>query len=100
MTETTCQRCGQRPAGIDGPIPFRGELRDQVRERICQTCWDEWLQMQIKLINELALNLGDPRSHDVIEAHARDFLGFTEGETGTDFERLGEQAPPGPERTH
>lgn len=97
MPTRTCQRCHERPAGIEGRVPFRGELQQQVRERICQSCWDEWLQVQIKLINELALNLGDPRSHEIVEAHARDFFGFSEGETGTDFEKLGEE-PPGTDR--
>jgi Fe-S cluster biosynthesis and repair protein YggX len=49
-------------------------------------CWQDWLQMQIKIINELALNLGDSRSHEILEAHARDFLGLSDGnETGIDF---------------
>lgn len=100
MSTQTCQRCGQRPAGIEGRVPFRGAFQQQVRESICQQCWDEWLQVQIKLINELALNLGDSRSHDIIEAHARDFLGFSEGETGTDFEKLGEAPPDGEGRAH
>lgn len=93
MSDSTCQRCGERPAGLDRPVPFRSPLREQVAERICPTCWSEWRAMQIKVINELALNLGDPRSHDIVEAHARDFLKFSEGETGTDFETLGEDKP-------
>lgn len=100
MSDQICQRCGERPAGVEGRVPFRGELQREVRENICQACWEEWLQVQIKLINELALNLGDPRSHDIIEAHAQDFLGFTEGETGTDFDQLGEEPPEGPGRPH
>lgn len=99
MSEKTCQRCGERPAGFEGPIPFREPFREEVREKVCGECWQEWLQTQIKLINELALNLGDSRSHDIIEAHAKDFLGFTEGETGTDFDELGEE-PPSESRPH
>lgn len=93
MSETICQRCGERPAGVQQRIPFRSPLREQVAESICPTCWSEWLQVQIKVINELALNLGDPRSHDIVEAHARDYLKFSEGETGTDFDTLGEEKP-------
>jgi len=32
------------------------------------------------MINELALNLGDARSHDLIELNARQFLGLEEGD--------------------
>ncbi len=79
---------------ITSRIPFRGELQQQVQESVCTVCWSAWLEMQIKVINELALNLGDSRSHDLIEAHARDFLGLSDGsETGTDFSQLGAQPP-------
>lgn len=83
---------------IGGVVPFRSPLREEVLEKICDHCWQEWLRMQIKVINEFALNLGDPRSHDIIEAHARDFLGFSETPT-IDFSTLGETPPPGSETT-
>ena len=88
-----------KPGGpaIDGHIPFDTPLRDQVRETICGRCWRAWLEVQIKVINEFALNLGDARSHAIIEAHARDFLGLSDGsETGMDFARLGEKPPEAP----
>ena len=64
---------------ITGNVPFRGELKEQVLANICQDAWNEWLEEQIKIINDLALNLGDPRSHDIIEQRAKEFFGF-EGE--------------------
>lgn len=81
-------------APISGLIPFRSPLREQVQETICEHCWKAWLAVQIKVINEFALNLGDPRSHDIIEAHARDFLGLSETPaTTTDFASLGASPP-------
>jgi len=83
---------------IRARIPFRSPLREQVLASVCDACWQEWLQMQIKIINELALNLGDARSHEIIEAHARDFLGLSEEpETSTDFATLGDEPPPSPD---
>ena len=80
---------------ITGPVPFRSPLREEVLEKICDRCWQEWLKVQIKVINEFALNLGDSRSHDIIEAHARDFFGLSDTPaTTTDFATLG-AAPPG-----
>lgn len=96
MSAEACQRCGERPPGFEGRVPFASPLREEVPERICRECWNEWLQMQIKLINELALNLGDPRSHAILEAHARDFLRFSEGAGGTDFEAIGATPPEEP----
>ena len=93
MSEQTCARCKERQPGVDATIPFRSPLREEVQEQVCPECWKEWLDMQIKVINEFALNLGDVRSHDIIEAHARDFLGLGDGGTETDFESLGEEPP-------
>ncbi len=74
--EVFCIRHGKNGPAIEGHIPFRGELRDKVQANVCQDAWNEWLTEQVKIINELALNLGDPRSHDIIEQKAKEFFGF------------------------
>lgn len=89
----TCIRCTANPPDFAGRIPFRAELRDAIAGKVCDACWSDWLQVQIKVINEFALNLGDRRSHDIIEAHARDFFKLQEGVSGTDFDRLGDKPP-------
>jgi Fe-S cluster biosynthesis and repair protein YggX len=78
---------------IDVHIPFRGELKERVHKNICQGVWDEWLVEQVKIINELALNLGDPRSHDIIEQKAKEFFGF-EGEQYESVEPAEDDDPP------
>lgn len=79
---------------ISGPVPFHSPLREEVLASVCDRCWQEWLKVQIKVINEFALNLGDPRSHDIIEAHARDFFGLSDTPaTTTDFSSLGDEPP-------
>ena len=82
--EITCSRCGETRAAISGRVPFRADLKERVLSQICETCWAEWLEEQVKIINELALNLGDPRSHEVIEQKAREHLGLSEGEATAD----------------
>jgi len=77
--EVYCIRHKKNGPAIAANIPFRGELKEQVLANVCQEAWDEWLPEQVKIINELALNLGDPRSHDIIEQKAKEFFGF-EGE--------------------
>jgi len=77
--DITCTRCGETRASLSGHIPFKAELKEKVEGSICQQCWSEWLDEQVRLINELALNLGDSRSHEIIEQKARDFLGFGDG---------------------
>lgn len=94
-TQVSCSRCGDDKPAIEGRIPFREEVREEVRESVCADCWQEWLDMQIKVINELALNLGDPRSHEIIEAHAREFLGLRgeDEEPTADLSGIGEVPP-------
>ena len=77
--EVFCIKHQKNESAVDAHIPFRAELKEQVLASICQQAWNEWLVEQVKIINELALNLGDPRSHDIIEQRAREFFGF-EGE--------------------
>jgi len=47
----------------------------------------------VKIINELALNLGDPRSHDIIEQKAKEFFGF-EGDQYESIEPAEGDGPP------
>jgi Fe-S cluster biosynthesis and repair protein YggX len=76
--EITCSRCGETRAATSSRIPFRSPLREETQAKICESCWQEWQQEQVRVINELALNLGDPRSHDLIELNARQFLNLEE----------------------
>ena len=78
--EVFCIRHEENEPAITSHIPFRGELKDQVLANVCQQAWEEWLEEQVKIINEMALNLGDPRSHDIIEEKAREFFGFADKE--------------------
>ena len=100
-TEPTpsCCRCGNERAPIEARIPFREPLKSEVQAVVCAACWKEWLDMQIKVINELALNLGDPRSHDIIESHARQFFGLAEPDAATDAQldlsKVGDEPPNG-----
>ena len=87
--EVFCIRQQKNGPAITSHVPFRGELRDQVLANVCQEAWDEWLGEQVKIINDLALNLGDPRSHDIIEQKAREFFGMAE----TEYEGVPETPP-------
>ncbi len=78
--DITCSRCGETRPEITSRIPFRSPLKEEAQAKICEQCWGEWQQEQVRMINELALNLGDARSHDLIELNARQFLGLEEGD--------------------
>ncbi len=91
--EVFCIKHQKNEPAIDAHIPFRADLKEQVLANVCQQAWNEWLVEQVKIINELALNLGDPRSHDIIEQRAREFFGF-EGEGYESAEPAEGEEPP------
>ena len=53
---------------------FPGKLGVEIRETICADCWNEWLKMEVMVINELRLSLMDPSSQETLNRHMREFL--------------------------
>lgn len=80
MAEATveCARCGNT-AAPPAKVPYGGELGEEIRARVCAACWDEWLDAEVKVINELRLNFMDPKSQDVLIRHLREFLSLDGG---------------------
>ncbi len=68
-----CARCGRQAAGATG-VFYGGELGEQIRARTCGDCWAVWQQTEVMVINELRLDLMDPKSQDLLARHLREFL--------------------------
>ena len=68
-----CARCG-RPHGKLPEPPFKGELGARIHQRVCATCWREWIGMGTKVINELGLVLSTPRGAQLYDQHMKEFL--------------------------
>lgn len=80
-------------------MPFVGPIKTRILAEICGTCWGEWKEMQIKVINELALNMGDASGRDKLYEHASQFFRFDGGDGS--FGDIGPQgglAPGGPDQ--
>ena len=58
-----CSRCSQP-----------GEAPPAHLGSICATCWKEWEQMEIKVINEYRLNFMDPQHRDMLQRTCLEFL--------------------------
>lgn len=54
--------------------PFENEVGAFIIEHISQESWDDWMEMSIKVINELRLDLGNPEHQGVYDQHMRDYL--------------------------
>ena len=75
--EVTCNRCGKQ-ASPPTDVPYGGKLGEEIRGQVCAACWDEWLKMEVMVINELRLNFIDPKSRDVLVKQLREFLQLAE----------------------
>jgi len=75
VSTISCTRCRQPRTPVE-EVPYSGELGEQIRRQVCGTCWSEWQQAEVIVINELRLDFMDPRSHDILLQHMREFLGL------------------------
>lgn len=73
MANVTCSRCGREAEGLARP-PMPGPMGAQIVAQVCVPCWNEWLGMQVKFINEYRLNPLDARHFDFLAGQAREFL--------------------------
>lgn len=71
--ELVCSRCG-RPSERMQNRPFKGELGERVWGKVCQGCWREWVSAGTKVINEMGLQLSDPRAQQMYDEHMVEFL--------------------------
>lgn len=62
--------------------PFGDQVGAYIQENVSKESWEDWMEMSIKVINELRLDLGDPEGQRVYDEHMRDFLNLP----GTLFE--------------
>jgi Fe-S cluster biosynthesis and repair protein YggX len=71
--EVLCNRCGQVKSRLPKP-PFRAQIGQDIYAKICADCWQEWIKMGTKVINELRLPLSDPQAQKVFDQHMVEFL--------------------------
>ena len=75
MSTVTCSRCQLERLAIESN-PYPGDLGLEIQEKVCRPCWAEWQQAEVIVINELRLDFMDPKSHDTLVLHMREFLGL------------------------
>lgn len=59
-------------------VSWGGKLGASIRANVSDEAWQEWMKMEVMVINELRLNFMDPKSQDVLIAQMRQFLALPE----------------------
>jgi Fe-S cluster biosynthesis and repair protein YggX len=67
-----CQKSGESPE--TKRIPFGPALKERIAASVCSSCWKEWEEMEIKVINEYRLNFMDPEHRKMIQKACLEFL--------------------------
>ena len=82
MTERTirCVKLGKDLPGLDKP-PFKGEIGQKIFDSVSKQAWSMWKDdMQMKVLNEYRLNMGDPKDYQVMIEQMLAFLNLSQGE--------------------
>ncbi len=82
MTDTNtlmCSRFKEELPKITTRITFAGDLGQRIRAEVSQRAWNEWLEMQTKVINEFRLHMGEAAHRRTLEEFASKFFCFDGG---------------------
>lgn len=73
-----CVKLGKELPGLAKP-PFPGQVGEMIYEKISQQAWDMWQKdMQIKVINEYRLNMGDKKDYEMLVQQMLAFLNLSD----------------------
>lgn len=75
-----CSRYGEELPAITTRLTFAGAFGERIKEHVSQKAWSEWLAMQIKVINEYRLHLGEASHRKILEDAAARFFRFDGGD--------------------
>ena len=74
-----CVKLEKELPGLEKP-PFAGPVGQQIFETVSKEAWRMWKEeMQIRVLNEYRLNMGDPRDYQVLVDHMLQFLNLKQG---------------------
>lgn len=74
-----CLKFGKEMPGLEKP-PFPGETGQKIYDSISADAWKQWRDdMQIKVLNEYRLNMGDPKDYETLVKQMMLFLNLESG---------------------
>ncbi len=85
-----CKKYQQELEGLDAP-PYPGAKGQAIYDTISRKAWQEWQNHQTMLINELQLNMMDPKARQLLQTEMDKFM------SGQDYTKVEGYVPPTPE---
>ncbi len=79
MRKVFCRKFKKELEGLESQ-PFPGPLGELIYNSVSKEAWEEWQDLQIKIINEYRLNLSIKEDYEALKQQMLIFLGFEEGQ--------------------
>lgn len=68
-----CAKLKREAQGLDYP-PYPGDLGVKIWQSISKEAWEQWIDIQTRLVNENRLNLADARARKYLAEQMQQFL--------------------------
>ncbi len=68
-----CAKLGKSAEGLEFP-PYPGELGTRIWQSISRQAWEQWMDIQTRLVNENRLNLADIRARRYLTEQMTQYL--------------------------
>lgn len=68
-----CVKLKREAPGLDFP-PYPGDLGVKIWRSISKEAWEQWIDIQTRLVNENRLNLADARARKYLAEQMEQFL--------------------------
>lgn len=68
-----CVKLKKEAEGLDFP-PYPGEVGEKIWQSVSKQAWQEWMDVQTRLVNENRLNLADARARKYLKEQMEKFL--------------------------
>lgn len=68
-----CIKLKKEAQGLDFP-PYPGEVGTRIWHSISKEAWQQWVDIQTRLVNENRLNLADARARKYLKEQMEQFL--------------------------
>src|SRR5436190_19255760 len=95
----TCRRCNQSVPGFAAP-PVPGASGAELLENTCPSCFKDWMNTEVMIINEYRLDLGVPRNQDLLNQEMARFLNLPSSDGGQSAGAPPEATPQGGAHGH